>query len=245
MSPIYWWRSWHGAPIDGKWPVIAARSGVKVGIVSAVAWALMDYASQQKERGSVEGFDTEVYAVYSGFPEEEVIAVIKAMADKKIIVDGMLSKWGKRQPLREDDSKERVAKCREKKRSVTQCNAENESVTLPSLSLSNSLSLSESVNEFINEKENPKKKKTYGEFKNVKLTDDNLEELKKAYSDWDKKIENLSCYKESKGKTYKNDYATILTWARNDEKNNPAPMPHEKKSIKVTYSDGGTEEREV
>jgi len=59
MSAFQWWRSWHGAPTDHKWAVIAARSGVKVGIVSAVAWAMMDYASQHKERGTVDGFDIE------------------------------------------------------------------------------------------------------------------------------------------------------------------------------------------
>jgi hypothetical protein len=111
--------------MDNKWPVIAARSGVKVGVVSAVAWALMDYASQHEERGTVEGFDTEVYAIYSGFQETEIVAVINAMTDKGIIVDGKLANWSKRQPKREDDKvNERVAKHRELKRNVTQCNTE-------------------------------------------------------------------------------------------------------------------------
>lgn len=95
MSNLSWWRSWHGAPTDHKWPVIAARSGVKVGIVSAIAWALLDYASQQEDRGSVVGFDPEEYAVYSGFSEDEIRAVIQAMTDKGIIVDGRLTNWEK------------------------------------------------------------------------------------------------------------------------------------------------------
>ena len=123
MSALSWWRSWHGAPTDHKWQVISVRSGVKVGIVSAVAWALLDYASQHKERGTVEGFDTEMYAVYSGFDETEVVAVIKAMTEKGVIVDGKLSAWEKRQPKREDDSTPRVNKHREKKHNETQCNA--------------------------------------------------------------------------------------------------------------------------
>lgn len=93
MSSLSWWRSWHGAPTDHKWPVIAARSGVKVGIVSAIAWALFDYASQHAERGTVDGFDTEEYAVYSGFSEDEIKAVIKAMTDKGIITGGKLTNW--------------------------------------------------------------------------------------------------------------------------------------------------------
>jgi hypothetical protein len=125
MSTLQWWRSWHGAPMDNKWPVIALRSGVKPGIVSAIAWALMDYASQQKDRGSLDGFDIEVYAVFSGFEEDEIKAVIKSMEDKGIITDNRLTHWEKRQPKREDNSTERVARYREVKRSVTQGNAEN------------------------------------------------------------------------------------------------------------------------
>ena len=137
-----WWRSWHGAPIDPKWSVIAARSGVKVGIVSAVAWALMDYASQHKDRGSVVGFDTETYAVYSGFDEAEIVAVIKAMTDRGIITDGHLTNWKKRQPLREDNSTARVTKYRELKRNETQCNAESGNATIDSVSVSVSESIS-------------------------------------------------------------------------------------------------------
>lgn len=125
MGNIQWWRSWHDAPMDHKWSVIAARSCVKAGIVSAIAWALMDYASQANPRGSVKGFDTEMYSVFSGFEEVEIVAVIQAMTDKGIIdEDGNLTNWKKRQPDREDDSSERVARFREMKRNVTQCNAE-------------------------------------------------------------------------------------------------------------------------
>jgi hypothetical protein len=144
MSTFLWWRSWHGAPMDPKWPVIAARAGVKVGIVSAVAWALMDYASQHKDRGSIEGFDTEMYAVYSGFDEAEITAVIKAMTDKGVITNNHLTNWPKRQPLREDYSTPRVTKFREMKRNETQCNTEKENETIDSPLLS-SLSLSDSL----------------------------------------------------------------------------------------------------
>lgn len=119
-----WFRSWHGAPTDTKWLVIARRANVAPGIVSATAWALFDYASQAPDRGNVTGFDVEMYAVYSGFSEADISAVLAAMRDKAIINDaGRLSSWDKRQPKREDDSAERVARYREKQRSVTQGNA--------------------------------------------------------------------------------------------------------------------------
>lgn len=122
MSAFLWWRSWYGAPMDHKWPVIAARAGVKVGIVSAVAWALLDYAGQHEVRGTVDGFDTEAYAIYSGFEEDDIKAVILAMNDKDVIKDGRLVNWDKRQPKSESEIG-RVTEWREKKQSETNCNA--------------------------------------------------------------------------------------------------------------------------
>lgn len=58
----------------------------------------------------------------------------------------------------------------------------------------------------------------YGEFKNVKLTDDEYKKLEEKnllpY------IEKLSSYIASKGKRYKSHYATILTWSRKENKSN-------------------------
>ena len=135
MSNFLWWRSWHGAPTDHKWSVIAARAGVKPILVSAVAWALLDHASQQKARGDVSNFDTETYAVWSGIPESEVQAIINAMTDKQIIVNGRLSHWEERQPKREDNSTPRVQSFREK-HNETQVNTTMEYETLVPAALS-------------------------------------------------------------------------------------------------------------
>ena len=65
----------------------------------------------------------------------------------------------------------------------------------------------------------PKKvKHKYGEYKNVLLTDEELEKLKNEYPDYLERIERLSSYVESTGKKYKSHYATIRNWARNDKK---------------------------
>jgi hypothetical protein len=112
-----WFRSWHGAPTDNKWLVIARRANVAPGVVSAVAWALMDYASQADERGSVDGFDIETYCAFSGFQEQDVTSILSAMHDKDIIgSDDRLTAWDKRQPKREDDSSDRVRDWRAKQR---------------------------------------------------------------------------------------------------------------------------------
>lgn len=58
----------------------------------------------------------------------------------------------------------------------------------------------------------------YGEYKNVLLTDEDLEKLKTEFSDYEERIENLSSYIASTGKSYKNHLATIRNWARKEKK---------------------------
>lgn len=58
----------------------------------------------------------------------------------------------------------------------------------------------------------------YGEYCNVLLSDADLEKLKTEFpSDWQQRIEKLSEYMASSGKTYKNHLATIRKWARDDK----------------------------
>lgn len=69
--------------------------------------------------------------------------------------------------------------------------------------------------------DSPKKSKPvkhkYGEYNNVLLTDDELDKLKTEYPDWQDRIERLSSYVASTGKTYKSHYATIRNWARKNQ----------------------------
>lgn len=61
----------------------------------------------------------------------------------------------------------------------------------------------------------------YGEFKNVKLSDEEYKKLKdKNLLDY---IEKLSSYMKSKGKKYKSHYATILNWSRKEQKEKTEP----------------------
>lgn len=120
-----WFRSWHGAPTDTKFLLIGRRAKVAAGIVSAVYWALLDHASQNKPRGSIKGFDAESYAEWSGWEPGQIDAVINAMRDKGMIdPDGRLASWDKRQPKREraDDapSTERVRRFRKNKKAIAQ-----------------------------------------------------------------------------------------------------------------------------
>ena len=65
-------------------------------------------------------------------------------------------------------------------------------------------------------------KHKYGEYKNVLLSDDEFEKLKKELNgSHDAFIERLSSYVASTGKSYKSHYATILNWHRKDLKEKP------------------------
>ena len=65
-------------------------------------------------------------------------------------------------------------------------------------------------------------KKKYGEFENVLLSEEEYCKLEK--SNLLPYIEKLSSYIASKGKRYKNHYATILNWYRKDHQNQK-PIP--------------------
>lgn len=112
-----WFRSWHGAPSDNKWLVIARKTGTSPAVVSAIVWALLDHASQSDDRGSVIGFDVETYAAFSGLEESQIQAVIDALTHKDVIgPDGRFKNWNRRQPKREDGSAERSREWRDRRR---------------------------------------------------------------------------------------------------------------------------------
>lgn len=57
-----------------------------------------------------------------------MLAIVTALKEKNIIINDRLTAWDKRQPKREDDSRERVRRYRDKG-SVTHRNAEQRTVT--------------------------------------------------------------------------------------------------------------------
>lgn len=64
-------------------------------------------------------------------------------------------------------------------------------------------------------KENIKKK--YGDNGNVKFTDEEYEKVKAYFpNDYTERIQALDDYIQSKGKRYKDFFATLKTWARKD-----------------------------
>lgn len=94
----------------------------------------------------------------------------------------------------------------------------------------NNTSINNTINntkEYIRELPTSKKPKSkpvrhkYGEYKNVLLSDDQMEKLKSEFPhDWEQRIDRVSEYCEVTGKTYKNYLATIRAWAKKDKQPN-------------------------
>jgi hypothetical protein len=119
-----WLRWWDGTCSDPKWRVIAARSAQPVGDIVAV-WAWLLERARQAD-GDIGDVDVEEIAVTYGYEVDNVASILKALADKGLIGEGAIKNWRKRQPKREDDSRERVKAWRAAKacnESVTHCNA--------------------------------------------------------------------------------------------------------------------------
>ena len=73
-------------------------------------------------------------------------------------------------------------------------------------------------NDFNNSDNKKPTRHKYGTYKNVLLTDEDMNKLKSEFpDDWQNRIERLSEYIASSGKTYKNHLATIRVWAKKDK----------------------------
>ena len=160
------------------------------------------------------------------FPFRERLTVkdvgcsLRALADKGCIalyeIDGRsyfyFPNWSKHQRVRDckpkypeptDDSLRQVA---------ADCGEARQSAAI----IQSNPIQSESESESEYKGDSARAKHKYGEYKNVLLTDDELEKLKAEYADYLDRIERLSSYIASTGKAYKSHYATIRNWARAD-----------------------------
>lgn len=95
-----WLRLWHDMPTDPKWRTIARVSGQSIVLVTMVYVHLLVDASSREDRGSI-GISTEDLASACDADEESIAAVLKAMQGR-VIAEGRLSGWERRQPSKED-----------------------------------------------------------------------------------------------------------------------------------------------
>lgn len=214
-----------------------------------VIWVkLLCFAGKQNNggvfvMGNNKPYTDEMLAIIFRRDEKIVKNAFKTFEEYGMIerINGVITipNWEKHQSLDQleqakENTRKRVAKHREKQKLlaksnvVTECNGD---VTLH-VTPCNGDRLEEEKNRLEENRLEEEKKKEkeirhkYGEYSNVLLSDSDLEKLKDEFpSDYESRIENLSSYIASTGKTYKNHLATIRNWARNEKER--APTQHQ------------------
>lgn len=139
-----------------------------------------------------------------------------------------LSSWEKYQSIDRlteirEQTRARVAKHREKQKLLAAGQLDGESNVTCNVTVTQGNALEEDIDKDIDKdknksisKKSPRHK--HGEYQNVLLSDDDLDKLKTEFpSDWDQRIQRLSEYMASSGKSYKNHLATIRNWSRRDK----------------------------
>lgn len=145
-----------------------------------------------------------------------------------------ITNWAKHQSIRTKRSKYPSPQNADESDLQTDENNCMQMNTDASLIQSNTIQ-SESISESEYKKQRPQRHK-YGEYNNVLLSDEEIEKLKSEFvNDWRDRIERLSCYMESTGKTYKNHLATIRNWAKRDK--NKTDVSSVKKGALNNYED--------
>ena len=121
-----WLRLWHDFPDDPKWRTIARIANEPIATVQAIYLRLLVSASQSEPRGDGR-INPVVTADALDISTESVLRIIEAM--QGLVMDGdHMTGWDRRQPVKEDNSAERVARFRKKQAALR--NAESASVTL-------------------------------------------------------------------------------------------------------------------
>ncbi len=245
LAEVKWIKLATGLPDNKKIKQIRKLPG---GDTVALMWVfLMCLAGETNEDGMVyftpeipyteemlaDQFSMDINTVKLGLATFQRFGMIQIIDD--IIC---LSSWEKWQAVDglatiREQTRKRVAKHREKQKlmasnvtsnvTVTQCNATDIDIEKEREEEKEELS-----------KDNSNKKPTkhkYGEYSNVLLSDQDMEKLKSEFPDWQARIERLSSYMASTGKSYKNHLATIRNWARKDAEKLP----------KSSYKQGRTE----
>lgn len=133
------------------------------------------------------------------------------------IIDSVITipNWEKHQSIDKmekikEQNRLRVARHRERQRLLTTGDGCN--ITVTESNAVDKIRLEEDKNK----KDKPTRHK-HGEYQNVLLSDQDMEKLRAEFpNDWEERIERLSSYMASTGKSYKNHLATIRNWARRD-----------------------------
>jgi hypothetical protein len=99
-----WLRLWHDMPTDPKFGTVARVSGEHITVVLSVYMHMLVDASRNVTRGHVT-VTAEDLATALNVTDEQIEKILAAM-NGRLIVDGVLSGWDKRQVKREDSGDE-------------------------------------------------------------------------------------------------------------------------------------------
>lgn len=143
-----WWKAHHDISTDRKYAVVQRRikkivtdsnalltvtdrdhivteaHGVTRAEILAVWVFLIDFASQNPHRGSIEGLEVDEVAVSLDLSDDTVQSIIDGLKWKGMITGNLLTAFDKRQPINDRTGAERQKRLRDKKRAtVTDSNA--------------------------------------------------------------------------------------------------------------------------
>jgi hypothetical protein len=201
--------------------------------LTAVWFELMDFAGRCNHDGAfispreIPFKELSDIAVMIDRDEEELRLCMSFFINEGMIsvVDDvyMLSNWSEYQNIEgmekiREQNRIRQAKFKEKRKQLLSSNV-TDNVTLTEGNATDiDIEKEIDIDIDIDKKNNKPVRHKYGEYKNVLLTDDDLEKLKAKFpTDWEERIENLSEGIELKGYKYKNHYLAICKWAKNDK----------------------------
>lgn len=150
------------------------------------------------------------------------------------ILDGVITipNWGKHQNLDQLESKKEymrnyMSEYRKKQKVLTSGKPNCKTNSKSNVRQVDKIREEIDKNEIREEQDNIKPTRhKYGEYNNVLLSDDDYQKLQNEFpNDYEDRIERLSSYIESTGKTYKNHLATIRNWAKNDKQKTEEKKP--------------------
>lgn len=144
--------------------------------------------------------------------------------------------WGKHQSLDRLENRNEYMRnyMREYRENQKQLAEDNETCKVNSKVNSKvNVSVLDKIRKEEDKKENRDMRHKYGTYSNVLLSDKQMEKLKAEFpTDWEERIERVSEYCASTGKSYKDFLATIRSWARKDTQENKKA---EKTSAKTNF----------
>ena len=109
MNGYTWLRLYHGTFNDPKWPLVARLSKQTVGVVVSIWTPLLEYASMNEDRGSVDKFCPEEIDVLYGYADGTTASVFQVMKERGIITpDNRIAAWDDRQPMETDNNSRRA-----------------------------------------------------------------------------------------------------------------------------------------